>query len=88
MPQPQLSIRSAKARDIAYRMARKERRSIAKVVEQALENYEKREGSDETEPEKEAAKEFWDRIARDYGVDIDLDEVIRRDRVDHSGPDL
>jgi hypothetical protein len=88
MPQPQLSVRSARARTLARRLAKKERRSIAQVVERALESYEKQEHGREPEPKKETGREFWDRIARDYGVDIDLDAIIRKDRVDHSGPDL
>ena len=37
MAAPQLSVRSAKARDLAHRLARRERRSIAEIVERALE---------------------------------------------------
>ena len=40
MAEPQLSVRSAKARDLARRLARREHRSIADVVERALEAYE------------------------------------------------
>ena len=40
MAEPQLSVRSAKARDLAHRLARREHRSIADVVERALEAYE------------------------------------------------
>jgi hypothetical protein len=39
----QLSVRSAKARDLARRLARREHRSIADIVERALEAYEIRE---------------------------------------------
>ena len=84
MAEPQLSVRSAKARDLARELAHKERRSIAQVVERALELYAKAE-----EPaKKETAREFWERTTRDYGVDIDLEAIIRKDRVDHSGPDF
>ncbi len=38
MAEPQLSVRSAKARDLAHRLARREQRSIADIVERALES--------------------------------------------------
>ena len=47
MAEPQLSVRSAKARDLAHRLARRERRSIADVVVRALEAYEIREAGRE-----------------------------------------
>jgi hypothetical protein len=40
MAEPRLSIRSAKARELARRLARRENRSIAEMVERALEVYE------------------------------------------------
>lgn len=43
MPQPQLSVRSARARTLAHRLAKKERRSVSQVVERALELYAKSE---------------------------------------------
>ena len=43
MAEARLSIRSAKARDLARRLARRENRSIADIVERALESYEIRE---------------------------------------------
>jgi hypothetical protein len=43
MAEPQLSVRSAKARDLAHRLARREHRSVADIVERALETYEVRE---------------------------------------------
>ncbi len=82
MPEPQLSVRSAKARDLAHRLARRERRSIADIVERALEAYEAREAG------REPAASFYARIARDYGTDIDLDEVIRENRKPNTGLDL
>ncbi|MEL6362351.1 MAG: type II toxin-antitoxin system VapB family antitoxin [Pseudomonadota bacterium] len=39
MPQPQLSVRSQKARDLAHELAAREKRSIAEIVEEALEAY-------------------------------------------------
>lgn len=50
MAEPQLSVRSAKARDLAHRLARRENRSIADVVERALESYEIREAGREPAP--------------------------------------
>ena len=82
MAEPQLSVRSAKARDIAHRLARRERRTIAEVVERALENYEARETG------RESADAFYDRISRDYGTDVDLEEIIREHRKPHEGIDL
>ncbi len=43
MPEPQLSVRSARARDLAHRLARRERTTVAEIVERALEAYERRE---------------------------------------------
>lgn len=82
MAEPQLSVRSAKARDLAHRLARRERRSIAEIVERALEAYAAREAG------REPASEFYARLARDYGADIDLDAIIREGREPHLGPDL
>jgi hypothetical protein len=82
MPEPQLSVRSAKARDIAHRLAHKERRSIAQVVERALELYEQQEH------ERESAKAFWTRFARDFRTDADLDALIEDHRKPHPGIEL
>jgi hypothetical protein len=81
MAEPQLSVRSAKARDLAHRLARRERRSIADVVERALEAYEVRETG------REAAADFYARLTKE-GVDIDLEVVIKEDRRPHKGLDL
>lgn len=40
MSEPQLSIRSTKARDLAHALARRTGQSINRLVEQALERYE------------------------------------------------
>ncbi|TPW29126.1 plasmid stabilization protein [Martelella alba] len=82
MPQPQLSVRSARARDLAHRLAQRENRSIADVVERALEAYAEREIG------HEPARQFFTRLATDYGSDVDLDAVIRESRTPHQGPDL
>jgi hypothetical protein len=82
MPEPQLSVRSAKARDLAHRLARRERRSIADIVERALESYEVRETGRET------ASSFYARLSNEFGVDIDLSAVIAEGRDKHGGPEL
>ena len=82
MAEPQLSVRSARARDLAHRLARREHRSIAEIVERALEAYEVREAG------REPAVEFYRRVSSAFGTDIDLEEVIRADRTAHEGPNL
>jgi hypothetical protein len=65
MAEPQHLVRSAKARDLAHRLARRENRSIADVVVGRLSRtrFVKRGGS-----------------LRPLGTDIDLDDVIRDGR--------
>lgn len=82
MAEPQLSVRSAKARELAHRLARRENRSIADIVERALESYEIRETG------REPADAFYARLSQQAGVDIDLDEIIRSGRNPHAGIDL
>ena len=82
MAEPQLSVRSARARDLAHRLARRENRSIADIVERALESYAVREAG------QEPADAFYRRISAEAGCDIDLEAVIRAARVPHKGPDL
>ena len=47
MAEPQLSVRSARARDLAHRLALRENRTIAEIVERALESYAEREAERE-----------------------------------------
>ena len=82
MAEPQLSVRSAKARDLARRLARRERRSIADIVERALEAYEIHEAG------REPASAFYARLANDFGTDLDLEIVIRETRTTNPGPEL
>jgi hypothetical protein len=82
MAEPQLSVRSAKARDLAHRLARRERRSVADIVERALEAYEVREAG------REPASSFYARLSTMYGTDIDLEAVIRDGRRVDAGPEL
>jgi hypothetical protein len=81
IPAPQLSIRSAKARDLAHRLARRENRSIADIIERALESYEVREAG------REPAATFYARLAAEFGADLDLEVVIRNERRPHQGID-
>ena len=82
MAAPQLSVRSSKARDLAHRLARRENRSIAEVVERALESYEVREAG------REPASSFYSRLSAQHGADIDLEAVIREARHPHQGVEL
>jgi len=81
MAEPQLSVRSARARDLAHRLARRENRSIADIVERALESYELRETG------REPAKAFYARLAAE-GDDIDIEAIIKSARRPHPGPEL
>jgi len=82
MAEPQLSVRSAKARDLAHRLARRERRSVADVVERALEAYEVREAG------REPAQAFYARLASECGSDLDLEVIIHESRQINPGPKL
>src|SRR5437879_7920601 len=80
--EPQLSARSAKARDLARRLARREHRSIADIVERALEAYEICEAG------REPASVCYARLANEYGSDFDLEAVISQNRRINPGPEL
>lgn len=82
MAEPQLSVRSAKARDLAHRLARRENRTIADIVERALESYEIREAG------REPASSFYARMAMNDDEDIDLEAIIRESRQANHGIDL
>ncbi|AXA42549.1 MULTISPECIES: plasmid stabilization protein [Rhizobium] len=82
MAEPQLSVRSAKARDLAHRLSRRENRSIADIVERALESYEIREAG------REPAVSFYARLSQQSGTDIDLEAVINEGRQVHKGIEL
>lgn len=83
MAQPQLSVRSARARDLAHRLAASERRSVAQVVEQALEYYAMR-----TPAQNKSAAEFHARLNRIASVDVDFDELYAELRVPYAGPEV
>ncbi|HEV2364286.1 MAG TPA: hypothetical protein VGS12_08845 [Caulobacteraceae bacterium] len=82
MARPQLSVRSARARELARRLARRERRSIADIVERALAAYEVREAG------REPASTFYANLSSKHGTDIDLEAVIRQSRRPDVGQDL
>jgi hypothetical protein len=82
MAQPQLSVRSAKARDLAHRLAQRERRSIADIVERALEAYEVQNSG------RESAQAFYARLPNYHGTDIDLEAAIAEGRRPHIGIQL
>jgi hypothetical protein len=79
MAEPQLSVRSAKARDLARRLARRENRSIADIIERGLESYEARETG------REPASAFCSRLSSQIGTEIDIEAVIRAIRQPHHG---
>lgn len=82
MAEPQLSVRSARARDLAHRLARRENRTIADIVERALEAYEDRQTG------RESAEAFYVRISRETAVDFDLAANLKDDHKAHEGPEL
>ena len=82
MAEPQLSVRSARARDLAHRLARREHRTVAEIIERALEAY------DAAQTGREPAADFYARIGQLFGTDLDFDAVIRAERVTHPGVDL
>lgn len=84
MAQPQLSVRSAKARDLAHRLAARENRTIAEVVERALESYEVRETG------REPAEEFYRRLIAENPIDedVDWDGLLAELRRPYKGPEF
>jgi hypothetical protein len=80
--EPQLSVRSARARDLAHRLAKRERRSVADIVERALEAYESAQTG------RESATSFYARLSTDYGTEIDLESLIRESRQVNTGVEL
>lgn len=80
MAEPRLSIRSAKARNLARRLARREKCSITAIVERALEAYEIRQAA------REPAAAFYARLSAEIEADIDLEAVVRGERRAHTGP--
>ena len=67
MPAPQLSVRSARARDLAHELSRREKRPIHAIVEDALNAYAR------AKP-RETAEEF---LARMRAIGPSDDDAIR-----------
>lgn len=88
MAQQQLSIRSTRARKLARKLAKLERRTVSQVVERALETYEQASSNSS----EETGADFWNQLRRaarlDEGPDLDLEAIIRENRQPHSGIDL
>ncbi|NKC12438.1 MAG: plasmid stabilization protein [Gammaproteobacteria bacterium] len=82
MPQPQLSVRSARARELAHRLAQRERRTVADVVERALEAYAKQQTA------RAPAAGFYRDLNCRFAIDLDLEAVLRSTRRDHNGIEL
>lgn len=82
MTAPQLSVRSAKARDVAHRLSAMEKRPIHAIVEDALNEYAARR------PQAESAAAFLKRL-RALAVDgDDLERFIEENRKPHDGIEL
>jgi len=82
MPEPQLSVRSARARELAHRLAKRERRTVAEIVERALEEYAAHQTG------RSPAAEFYQEVNRRFATDLDLEEILRPGRRAHPGVDL
>jgi hypothetical protein len=70
--EPRLVVRRARA--LAHRPARRERRTIADVVERAPAAYEA------AQARREADAAFYARLSPDCGTDLDLDAIVREHR--------
>lgn len=79
MPEPQLSVRSARARELAHSLAKRERCTVAEVVERALEEYAARQAG------RAPAAEFYRELNRQFATDVDLEQVIQASRAPHAG---
>jgi len=79
---PQLSVRSAKALELAHRLARRERRTVASIVELALEEYEARHSG------KRSAADFYRSLKVECSVESELDAMLDANRQPHKGLDL
>ncbi len=87
MTAPQLSVRSAKARDLAHELSAKEKRPIHAIVEDALVAYANRHP-------KQSPAAFLKRVQSiGAGTDIDsaiaeMEASIKQNRKPHRGIDL
>ena len=74
MAEPILRVSSGKARELARRLAYRERLTMTEVVVRALETYERQQTG------REPAESFYARMPQEYGVDIDLEAIIKQTR--------
>ncbi len=86
MAAPQLSVRSARARDLAHSLSKQEGRPIHVVVEDALTAYAARSSR------SVSFKDFWSQakahIVEPEPGEPELDDLINLNRVPHKGMDL
>jgi len=82
MPQPQLSVRSARARELAHSLAKRERRTVSEIVERALEEYAAHQTG------RSPAAEFYRELNRRFATDLGLEEILQSGRRAHDGVDL
>lgn len=80
--EPQLSVRSARARELAHELARRERRTVAEVVQRALEEYAAHHA------DRVPAATFYRQLNEACAVDLELEAVIREERRPNEGSDL
>jgi hypothetical protein len=93
MIEAQLNIRSTKAKTLASKLARQQRRTVSQIVEMALEQYAQTSPTTEVSSAENGKEEsFWRRIARmsrdSDGPDIDLEAIINEHRVPHKPIEL
>jgi hypothetical protein len=81
MSSPQLSVRSARARDLAHQLSALEQRPIHAIVEDALTQYAARHPA-------QSAAGFLRRLKSLAVDDADLNQLIELNRVPHEGIDL
>jgi hypothetical protein len=81
MTSPQLSVRSARARDLAHELSRREGRPIHAIVEEALTEYAKRHP-------KTSAADFLRRLQSLAVEEVDLTLLVAENRSPHPGIDL
>ncbi len=90
MPEQQLSIRSTKARILAHRLAKAQRRTVSQVVVLALERLEAE--AKLKKPQPESATDFWDRIHRELysagEVEVNIDALVAPHRQPQRPVDL
>ncbi len=83
MASPQLSVRSARARDLAHSLSRAENRPIHAIVEDALVAYAARSSRNVS------FNDFWTQVQQHIVEaepgEPDLDELIDLNRVPHKG---